>query len=448
MSEASVDLLVTDVSIAAPSTAWRPRIGWLACRSGRITALGLAGEAAPRAMKVIDGEGGLLLPGLRNAHTHGSEILARGMADGVGLEAWLAGVWPQLDGLAPEQMAIAVRFGALLSIRCGITTIVDHLRRNPMSDEIIAAAADAYEQIGMRALIAVMVRDRLGTNNRPVGASHLGALEPAHRQLERIAAAAKALASDRVVIGAGPSASVRCTDDMLAGVVVLARTTGLPIHVHAAESRVEVVDECRDFGMTSFARMQKLGMLGARTACAHCVWLEPQDVDILADSGAVVVHNPVSNLRLRSGIADVPALVTAGIPVAIGTDGAASNDGVDVWEALKFAALLPRRNAEAAPLPSSCALLDMVTISGAPALGGDGVPFVVGAPADFCLYPAAEAPFTEDASFAAALVLSGPRRPSHVVIGGEIVLERGAFVHVDEAQAVHDAKTLARELMA
>jgi cytosine/adenosine deaminase-related metal-dependent hydrolase len=235
---------------------------------------------------------------------------------------------------------------------------------------------------------------------------------------------------------------------MLAGIESLARTAGLPIHVHAAESRAEVADERRDFGMTSFARMQKLGLLGARTACAHCVWLEPQDIDILADRGAVVVHNPVSNLRLGSGIADIPALVAAGVPVAIGTDGAASNDGVDVWEALKFAALLPRRSAETAPRPDAPTLLDMVTISGASALGGDGVPFAIGAPADFCLYPAAEAPFTDDDSFAAALVLCGPRRPSHVVIGGELVLERGAFVRLDEREVVHAAKTLARELMA
>ncbi|AXK79381.1 hypothetical protein DW352_01930 [Pseudolabrys taiwanensis] len=448
MKPIPLDLVIKDVTIAAPSTGWAPVIGWLACAGGKIAAIGPAAEDVPRANKVIDGEGGLVLPGLRNAHTHGSEILARGMADGLDLSAWLAAVWPRLDALTPEQMAVAVRFGALLSIRCGITSMVDHCRRNPMSDEVLEAAAAAYDQVGMRTLLAVMVRDRVGANNRAVGAAHLGALEPAHKQLERIAAAAQRLASDRVAIGIGPSASIRCTDEMLTGAADLSRAGGLPIHIHAAESLDEVDDEQRAFGMTAFARMEHFGVLSERTACAHCVWLKPHDREILAATSAVVVHNPVSNLRLKSGVADVPALLAAGIGVAVGTDGAASNDGVDVWEALKYAALLPRRQGESAQAPDSATLLDMVTVSGGAALGSRGVPFEVGAPADFCLYPVAEAPLTNDASFAPALVLSGPRRPSHVVIGGVLVLESGAFVHIDEAETVRQARHLARELLA
>jgi len=443
----SADLLVTNVTIAAPSTGWAPTAGWLACAGGRIAALGVAAAELPKATKVIDGEGGLILPGLRNAHTHGSEILARGTADGEGLAAWLAAVWPRLDSLTPGQIAVAVRFGALLSIRCGITSIVDHVRRNPMSDEVLEAAAMAYDQVGMRTLLAVMVRDRVNADNHAVGAAHLTALEPAHKQLDRIAAAAQDLTSDRVAFGIGPSASLRCTDDMLSGAAHLSRAAGLPIHVHAAETTDEVSDELRDFGLTSFERMERLSLLSERTACAHCVWLTPHDIEILAATGAVAVHNPVSNLRLKSGVADLPALLAAGVKVAVGTDGAASNDGVDVWEALKFAALLPRRHGEAV-VPDHAALLDMVTISGAAALGGRGMPFEIGAPADFCLYPAADAPLTDDDSFAAALVLSGPRRPSHVVIDGTVVLERGAFVHIDEAEAVRQARHLAREVMA
>lgn len=448
MTPVPADLLVTDVTIAAPSTGWAPKAGWLAVRDGKIAAIGASADVAPRAGKVIDGEGGLVLPGLRNAHTHGSEILARGVADGLDLAAWLAAVWPRLDGLSPEQMAVAVRLGALLSIRCGITSVVDHCRRNPMSDEVLEAAAAAYDQVGLRTLLAVMVRDRTGANNLAVGAAHLSALEPAHRQLERIAAAAQRLTSDRVAIGIGPSASLRCTEEMLAGVAGLSRAGGLPIHIHAAETVDEVDDELRDFGMTAFERLQRLGVLGARTACAHCVWLKPRDIEILADTGTVVVHNPVSNLRLKSGIGDLPALLAAGIDVAVGTDGAASNDGVDVWEALKFAALLPRRNGEAEATPDSRTLLDMVTVSGEAALGGRGKPFEIGAPADFCLYPAAEAPLIDGDSFAAGLVLSGPRRPSHVVIGGVLVLDGGAFVHIDEAETVRQARHLARELLA
>src|SRR4051794_32184940 len=104
MTPVPADLLVTNVTIAAPSTGWMPVAGWLACRDGNIARVGTVGDIAPRAVKIIDGEGGLVLPGLRNAHTHGSEILARGVADGFELAEWLAAVWPRLDALTPEQM--------------------------------------------------------------------------------------------------------------------------------------------------------------------------------------------------------------------------------------------------------------------------------------------------------------------------------------------------------
>jgi 5-methylthioadenosine/S-adenosylhomocysteine deaminase len=115
MTPASTDHLVSDVTIAVPSAGWRPFTGWLACHDTRIVAIGRDGEAAPCAGRVIDGQGGLLLPGLRNARTHGSEILAHGAADGRDLAA----VWPRLDALRPELMAVAICFGALPSIRCG-----------------------------------------------------------------------------------------------------------------------------------------------------------------------------------------------------------------------------------------------------------------------------------------------------------------------------------------
>lgn len=448
MSPPAYDLLVRNVRLAGPASGWRPVAGWLACAGTRIAAVGSRADIEPRAAKVIDGAGCVLLPGLRNAHTHSTEILARGNGDGLDLTAWLAAIWPRLDSLAPAQVAVAIRFGALLSIRCGITSVVDHFRRNPMSDEVIAAAIDAYEQAGLRVLLAIMVRDRLGPNRQAVSAPHLRSLETATVQLERIAAAVRRPSSDRVSIGIGPSAAFRCTDEMLAGVTALSQSRGLPVHVHAAESRDEVADEMHTFGETAFERMHRLGVLGERTACAHCIWLQPQDLDILAETRAVVVHNPVSNLRLKAGIADVPAMLARGVNVAVGTDGAASNDGVDLWEVLKFAALLPRRTDDASTPVENAILLDAATVSGAAALIDGGMPLTAGARADFCLYPTREAPFTTDERFAAALVLSGPRRPSHVVIDGKLVLQDGAFLHVDEERIVREARDLAQELAA
>jgi 5-methylthioadenosine/S-adenosylhomocysteine deaminase len=387
-----------------------------------------------------------LLPGLRNAHTHGSEFLARGHADGTTLATWLSSVWSRLDGLSAEDMRLAVTCGALLSIRSGVTCIVDHLRRNPMTDDVLQAAIEGYQATGIRALLAVMVRDRLGSNNKPVGAGHLAGLEPASTQIDRIARFAAARDSDRIEIGIGPSASIRCTDDLLAAARDLSRDAQIPIHVHVAETQEEAASDLAEFGMTAFQRLDRLSVLSDTTACAHCVWMTPEDLQILARSGAVAVHNPVSNLRLGSGIADLPALISAGIPVAIGTDGAASNDGVDVWEALKYAALLPRRNGAVGGI-SNEAFLDMATVSGPKALAGQGATQLQpGDPADFCIYAAIDAPFASNELFASGLVLSSPRRPRHVVIAGEHVLADGEFRSMDEAKVVADTRQIATRL--
>lgn len=446
----TADLLVTNVTFAAPSTGWMPERGWLAIRDGVVAALGGEGNPEPAAAQVVDGQDGLLLPGLRNAHTHGSEILARGFADGLPLGDWLATVWPKLDGLKPAEAALAALFGAMLSIRCGVTGIVDHMRRNPMSDEVAEAVAGAYRESGIRALLAVMVRDRVGENNRQVGAAHLGAPEPAARQLDRIERLAAGSSCRRVAFGIGPSASLRCTDDMLAGIAETSIRRGMPVHIHVAETRAEVSDDRRSFGTSAIGRLERFGLIRPSTALAHCVWLEEEDLEIVSDGKSVIVHNPVSNLRLGSGIADMAGFHHRDIPVAIGTDGAASNDGVDLWESMKFAALLPRRNGAPGQAGSHRRLLDGVTVSGATALGplSGPLPLAIGSAADFCLYPAAEMPLADGDAFTAGLVLAGPRRPSHVFIDGRVMLDDGKFPHIDEAEVLAGIRRLTREVLA
>jgi len=450
MSMQPADLLVTDARLAGPGWGWMPRHGWLAVRAGRIAALGLGGEDAPGALRILDARGATLLPGLRNAHTHGSEILLRGMADGLVLEDWLGAIWSRLDALSPDGMAAAIRLQALLSLRSGTTALVDHLRRTPMTDAVLEAASTAYAETGMRVLIAVMLRDGARADGRLIGAGHLTTVETPKDQLVRIAAASRHLSSQRIGFALGPSASGRCSDAMLDGIAALSGSADLPIHVHVAETAREVAEEVERFGMGPYARLAARGVLGPRTACAHCVHASDADVALLAETGAVVVHNPVSNLRLGSGIADVPRFRRAGIPVALGTDGSASNDGADLWESLKFAALLPRRAGLDGTDLSASVWLDMAVSAGASALspgGSDVQALTVGAPADFCVYPPIEAPLLEDESFPAALLLSGPRRPSHVVVDGELLLENGEFTRLDEARIIADARQAALEVM-
>ena len=372
----------------------------------------------------------------------------RGAADGLDLAAWLEAVWRRLDTLTPEQMAVAIRFHALLSLKCGVTTIVDHLRRTPMTDDVLEGAATSYAETGMRALVAVMLRDRMGSNGVAVGAPHITACESPGIQVDRVRRFAASHGSARLGFALGPSASLRCTDAMLEAIADTAGTAGLPVHVHAAETRAEVEEERDAFGLTPFGRLRRAGLLTQGTACAHAVCTDADDVAMLADGGAAVVHNPVSNLRLGSGVADIPGFVASDIAVAIGTDGAASNDGVDVWEALKFAYLLPRRKGFRPDALAPERMLDMVCATGAEALGGPETVFpAIGAPADCCLYPASTAPFPGGDSFPSALILAGPGRPTLAMVDGEILMRDGHATRLDEERVVAEAMALSKELL-
>jgi len=449
MSDPAPDILIANIRFAGPATRWRPQQGWVGIRGGQIACVGGLDQPEPAAAQRIDGQGGVLLPGLRNAHTHGSEILLRGAADGLGLEAWLAAVWRRLDTLSPDQVAIAIRFNALLSLKSGVTRIVDHLRRTPMTDEVLEGAADAYAETGLRALVAVMLRDRMGSNGAAVGAPHITTCEPPAMQVDRVRRVAESRTTALLSFALGPSASVRSTDALLEAIADTANAAGLPVHVHAAESRAEVEEERSAFGVSPFGRLHRAGLLGPRTACAHAVWTDAQDVAMIAEGGAAIVHNPVSNLRLGSGIADVPAFVASGIPVAVGTDGAVSNDGVDVWEALKFAYLLPRRDGFTRTPLTPEEMLDMACATGADALGGGAAQLfpAPGAEADCCLYPAVGAPFPDADLFPSALILAGPGRPSLAMVHGEILLRDGHSTRLDEDRVVAEAMALSKDLL-
>src|SRR5262245_5959217 len=266
------------------------------------------------ASEVIVAGGALAMPGLVNAHTHSPENLARGRAERARLPEWMAAVWPALDALPTDAVRLAIEIGAAEMIRHGVTSIVDHFRQTPISARVLAAAIEAYSAIGMRCTLAVMLRDAANANGL-VGAPHVAAAPSAVEQISLVVDVSAWAREKGVVLAFGPSAPHRCSD-------VLLRTIArghwdLPVHTHIDETAQEAQAAYRRFGRTTISQLDQIGLLGPRLTCAHAVHVTPADIERLAVTGTVVVHNPVSNMRLGSGIAPLTAFLSAGVAVGI-----------------------------------------------------------------------------------------------------------------------------------
>ena len=300
----------------------------------------------------------VLIPGLVNAHTHTAMTLLRGIADDVPLQPWLTEhIWPR-EGqfLSPDFVHDGTLLGAAEMLRGGVTCCNDMYFYPD-------AAARAYEAAGLRAMIGLPVLDF----PTPYAAD-------ANAYLQNGLAARDAFKrAPRLRFALAPHAPYTVGDDTWRRVVMFAHQLDLPIQTHVAETRLEV-DEARAAGVRPLARLARLGATGPGFIAIHAVHLDEPDLDLLARHGCHVVHCPASNMKLASGIAPVAALRARGVNVALGTDGAASNNRLDVLAEMRLASLLAKvSTADAAALPAA-EVLRMATLGGAEALGlGDDI---------------------------------------------------------------------------
>jgi 5-methylthioadenosine/S-adenosylhomocysteine deaminase len=293
-------------------------------------------------LPIVDGQHKLLLPGFVNGHTHSSQMWQRGLIEPLPLELWLA----NLIDSSPQELE-QIYWGALSTavetLKSGGTCLTDHLTLLPGRElESVAAVVRAYRQVGIRALIAPLVQDQ------PLGAGLPGRL-PTPPQTQTAAEVLQLIETivqefhdpaSGISIGVGPTGFHRCSDALLTGSAELSQRYGLCRHTHLLETRMQHKLAQEKYGGSAVQHLHKLGFLNNQTSLAHCVWLEPADLPLLAETGATVVHNPVSNLRLGSGIAPILDCLAAGVNVAFGCDGAASNDGQDLLEAIKLGTML------------------------------------------------------------------------------------------------------------
>lgn len=405
--------------------------------SGRIAAI--ATQLEPLGT-IIDGRNKLLLPGFVNAHTHSSEMWQRGMIPPLPLELWLAELYDSTP-LEPEQIYLSALGTAVETLLTGGTSVVDHLVLIPGKEaETIAAAVRAYREVGIRAFVAPLIQDEVFTAGLP----HNGA-QLTHESYFRSTAATLELIHETILqfhqpeqginIVVAPTGVQLCSDALLEGCIALSEQYNLCRHSHLLETKAQKMRSQEKYGCSAVEHLKQIGYLSACTSLAHCVWLDDHDITILAETQSTVVHNPLSNLRLGSGIAPVLKYRQAGVNVTFGCDGAASNDSQDLLEAIKIGSILhnvtdfdycnwiaPREAVEMAALGGAKGL------NAADELGS----LTVGKKADLVLYDLTSLSLLPRTDPIGLLVLGRPAQAvDSVWVDGQLVVAKGQVTTID-----------------
>ncbi len=404
------------------------RGGVIAIDGARIAAVGEKPEEfVPDA--IIDGTNHVAVPGFFNAHCHASMSLVRGYAEDLPLDRWFnERVWVAESGLGPEE----VRAGALLAacemIRSGTVAFNDHYF---YMDHV----AEVVETSGLRASLT-WCQFGIGAD-KEVGADLPGALAFAERWHGK--------ADGRIRAMLGPHSPYVCPPAFLREIAALAKERGLGLHIHLAESEEQVTRSLATHGMTPTRLLEETGVLDVPTIAAHALYLSDDDRAILARRGTTVAHCPITYMKLAMGPGDVPALLRAGVNVALGTDGPASNNDMDMKEAVRFLPLLQKlahRDAEAIPGDTS---LRIATHAGARAMGFPGSGAIEpGRAADLVLFDFDKPHLVPRHDLVANLVHAAKGSDvSHVFVAGKLIYENGTILTLDEEKIRAEAERAA-----
>lgn len=351
----------------------------LLIEDGIITARG-SGLEAPDGVEIVDVGGSLVIPGLVNAHTHSNQTLEKGLCDALPLDAWMviASYGGAGAALGPDELRISAQMGAIEMLRTGTTSVVDCVRVDlECFSDGLDAVMQAYVDSGMRAGVAAQYTDIDFFSSLPVELAPGGdaLLKPPRATPQEVLAEVEeflvrwADRHPRVRPMLGPSSLPRCSTELFEASVDLARARGARLQTHLLSARSQVPFAHHRYGMPMVAHLERMGCLEEWASFAHAIWLDDREIVTLAQSPASAVHNPVSNLKLGAGIAPAPALLRSGGSVALGADGASSNDSQNMWETIKMSAILHRVVLEPEAWPGSADALGMCWKGGASVMG-------------------------------------------------------------------------------
>jgi len=390
------------------------------------------GKEEKPAEKVIDAKNCVVMPGMINTHTHIGMTLFRGYADDLPLQQWLEDhIWPAEAKLTHDDLYIGTMLGCLEMIRSGTTAFADMYIH-------VDSVARAVEESGMRAALSYGMID-LGDKSRADSELAEG---------KRFFNTWNDAAQGRITAMYGPHAPNTCSREFLVRVKEQAVKDNARIHIHVLETKAELNQMKEQFGMCSVNMLDELGFLGPDVLAAHCIWLSGGDMDILANRNVNIAHCPISNMKLASGIAPVPELLERGANVALGTDGCASNNSLDMFEEMKTTALLHKvKSMDPTTLPAE-EVIKMATLNGAKALG---VPVGVLRPgmlADIIIVDMYKPHLLPVHNPISHLVYAA--RGSDVkttIVNGNILMEDGVVKSIDQEKVMKKAAVAAEKLI-
>lgn len=392
------------------------------CEDGLIAAIDDAIEVRP-GDETIDAGGAHLVPPLVNGHTHAAMTLFRGSGGDLPLMPWLEEkIWPVEAKLSDEDVYWGARLACAEMLRSGTTRFWD-MYWHP------EATARAVTDAGIRATIGAPLFDLNGSPGE--------LRESAHRSLEALAEL-----GPRISPALAPHAIYTVSEESLRWIGELSGERGLPVQIHLSETEKEVQDCLAEHGERPAFYLDRLGMLSERTVLAHGVWLDPDELALIAERGATVVTNPVANMKLAvGGVFPHPAARSAGVPVGLGTDGAGSNDSLDLLADLKTFALVQKHAAADPTAIDAAEAWAVATGARAPLLGA--TPLEPGAPADFLLLRP-DSPELGIGELSADLVYAASGAVvDTVVVAGQVLMRDGEIPGLGEVVA-HAAERAGR----
>jgi len=418
----------TIVTCDANNSIYSP--GVIDIEEGKIKWVGDLGNEEEADMQ-INKIGGLLMPGLVNAHCHTPMTLVRGVGDGLPLGRWLTeAMWPREGKMNEEDAYWGMTLGSAEMFRAGVTTSCEMY----LFEEALVEAANSTE--------ARLVMTP-GVFKSSYSESRLQNFTDFYDRYHD--------PEGKITVGIGPHSAYDLGIPACTELAEFARSLDLLFHIHLAETREESSQLESEYGKTIVETLSENGILEGNVLAAHCVWVNDNDISLLADSNVSVAHCPVSNMKLGSGIAPIEKMLERGLTIGLGTDGPASNDTLDLWEEVKIAALLARVNNLDATLITPSEALGMATRKSANAIGLDRVGSLeIGWEADMIRIDTDYSTFTPSTDLnetLAHLVWSGSNREvADVWVAGFKVLSEGELVTIDEERALREVKERALRL--